>query len=106
MVTTVVAEAGLRECARYGVCGPELGIWMVMWAAAWVLIPAWLAVSFYATAGVLFAKIGLAHTVLWLLAVWILPILGVIAWFRYMAITTRAPSANRRDTGNHRHPWR
>lgn len=94
MVTTLVAEAGLSECARYDVCGPGLGIWMAMWAAAWLLIPVWIAVSFYATADVLFAKVGLAHTVLWLLAVWILPILGAIAWFRYATVTARDPKGD------------
>ena len=88
----MVAEAGLSECARYDVCDSDLGIWLAMWAGAWVLIPVWLAVSFYATADVLFAKVGFAHTVVWLLVVWFLPILGPIAWIRYAVVTAREPT--------------
>lgn len=96
MDTTVVAEAGLIECVREKACDPNFGQVFAMLGAAWLLVAVWLGVSFYATVDILTSKIGLVHTVLWLLVVWMLPILGAIAWIRYAAVnahgTRRPPS--------------
>lgn len=89
MDTNVIAEAGLSECVREKACDPNFGQVFAMLGTAWLLVAVWLGVSFYATVGILTSKAGLVHTVLWLLAVWILPLLGAIAWIRYAAVTAR-----------------
>lgn len=102
MSTVVIAEAGLSECARYDVCGSDLGIWLAMWGAAWVLGALWLAVVLYATFDVLTADVGAGPTVLWLLVVWLLPLLGAIAWFRHVAVhgspARKCPNGDKNST--------
>lgn len=90
MDTTVVAEAGLSECVREGACDPNFGQVLAMVGAAWLLVAVWLGVSVYATADILTSKVGLAHIVLWLLVVWMLPIVGAITWIRNAAVTARS----------------
>lgn len=82
MFTVLNAEAGLSECARYDVCDPDFGPWMAVWIAGLVLAMLWLAVTFAATVDILTAPIGARRTLLWLVLVWILPLVGAVAWVR------------------------
>ncbi|HHX85081.1 MAG TPA: hypothetical protein GX694_07075 [Actinomycetales bacterium] len=82
MPSTLLAEAGLSECVREGVCAPDLGSFPAIRAAAGLVLTVWFAVVLYATVDVLLAGQGAARAAAWLLAVWLLPVVGVIAWFR------------------------
>lgn len=83
-MTVVLAEAGLSECVPAGVC-PEFGRGLATLVALWgliaVLVVVWLIGAQVATMGVIEARTGVAWAVLWILAVWLLPLVGLIAWF-------------------------
>ncbi|GAB2640869.1 PLD nuclease N-terminal domain-containing protein [Prescottella soli] len=82
MAVNVLAEAGLSECVRTDMdCMPGFGLFLAMWAVAGLLLMVWPAAALYATVAVVSSKLGVTRTVLWILAVWILPLLGVMVWF-------------------------
>ncbi|MFC9786408.1 hypothetical protein [Rhodococcus sp. NPDC127528] len=82
MAVNVLGEAGLSECARTDMdCMPGFGMLLVTWAVAGLLVIVWLAAALTATVAVIDSKLGVTRTVLWILAVWMLPLFGVIAWF-------------------------
>lgn len=90
MRTVVLAEAGLSECARYDVCPePQIGTWLAMWAGGLLLAMVWLTVSLYATVHIVTSGIRASRAALWLVAVWFLPLIGAIAWFRRPAGRTQ-----------------
>lgn len=100
MTAIVLAEAGLSECVRAGTCpefGRGLATILVQWSLIGALVLVWLIGAQVATAGVCDAEIGVARTVAWVLVVWLLPLIGLMAWFLW---------SRRRLAGSRRHPQR
>lgn len=90
MAVIVLAEAGLSECARTGGdCLSGFGMLLAKGAGVGLLVMIWLASAASTTVSVFCAKIGIARTILWILALWILPLFGVAAWL----IQSRGQSA-------------
>lgn len=84
MVGSERAEAGLSECVRLVPgCSDELGVWLAMWAVGLVLAVVWSSVALYVSLDVLLVPVGVRRTLGWLVAVWLLPLFGVVAWYRY-----------------------
>lgn len=84
MPATILAEAGLSECVRADTgCMSGFGQFMVMWLLIGVLGTLWLSAALYATVEILIAKVGVVRAAVWLLAVWGLPLLGVIVWLTH-----------------------
>ncbi|MDM7487860.1 hypothetical protein KI427_21715 [Rhodococcus ruber] len=84
MVTgSVVAEAGWSECVRADTqCLPGFGPLVAAWAAAGVFVLVWLAAASAATVDVVGSRPGLPRAALWVLVVWTVPVVGVLAWYR------------------------
>lgn len=84
MTVSVLAEAGLSECASSGMdCMPGFGLFLTGLLTAGLVLFVWITAALAATVSVVAAPLGAKRTALWVLAVWIVPVGGAIAWFVY-----------------------
>ncbi len=79
---SVLAESGLSECANAGLCGGPSATYMAFVLLAFLAVTVWVAASLVATANVLNApKVVARPRPLWLLVVWVTPLLGAGLWW-------------------------
>ncbi len=78
----MLAESGLSECTHAGLCGGPSAIDVAFVLLAVLASTAWVAASMVATANVLNApEIVARPRPLWLLVVWVTPLLGAGLWW-------------------------
>lgn len=84
MVDAVLAEAGLSECAQSNVdCMPGFGAFLIIFVIVGVLVVFWLGMAGSATVAIVSSKIGVRDRLLWVAAVWVVPVVGAVAWFAH-----------------------
>ncbi|MYR08072.1 hypothetical protein GTV32_17975 [Gordonia sp. SID5947] len=76
----LLAEAGLSECARDAACSADFNRPFYIAFALLVLFSVWITVSAFATVDIISHRLDLQRSAIWLTVVWILPIIGVVAW--------------------------
>lgn len=82
-----MAEAGLSECARDGTCGPSTSavlLFVVLFLVGLLTICASIAFSMIASASVLNAESPVPSRWMWLLAIWMIPLIGAAGWWLYL----------------------
>lgn len=81
MAVTVLSEAGLSECARTDTdCLPGFGMFSFVAVVVGSLAIVWFAAAVTATVAIIDSTLGVTGTVMWILTVWMMPLVGVIAW--------------------------
>lgn len=84
MTVSILAEAGLSECASSGTdCMPGFGLFLTGLMVAGFVLFVWITAALSATVSVVTTPLGAQRTALWVLAVWIVPWGGAIGWFVY-----------------------
>ncbi|MGW4479398.1 hypothetical protein [Rhodococcus triatomae] len=78
-----VAEAGISECANIdgGDCMPGFGAFLAAIAGGAVAVIVWLSLAAAVTIPITTARtLPRSSRIVWLLAVWLVPIVGAAAW--------------------------
>ena len=83
MQVGALAESGLSECANAGTCGPSTSS-MVVVLVGFLALCAWVASSMVATASIVNTHPSMPRRLLWLLATWVVPLIGAGAWWLYL----------------------
>lgn len=83
MQVGALAESGLSECANAGTCGPSTSS-MIVVLVGFLALCAWAATSMVATASIVNTHPSLPRRPLWLLATWVVPLIGASAWWLYL----------------------
>ena len=83
-----LAEAGLSECTRDdGTCGPSTSsvlLLVVLFLVGLLAFCAYIAFSVIASASVLKTESPVPSRWLWLLVIWMVPVIGVAGWWLYL----------------------
>lgn len=81
MFANSLAEAGLSECSRAGTECPGFGVGPLEIAVVGILAIALLMVPASATVSILSWKPPARERMSWLVAVWVIPVVGGVLWF-------------------------
>ena len=95
MIANLLAEAGLSECARAGMDCPGFGIGPVEIVIVGILAIAWLMMAASATVAILSSKLPARERMLWLVAVWVIPVVGGVMWFIHAGVRSSAAPTDR-----------
>lgn len=84
VVDGLLAEAGLSECAQSNIdCMPGFGAFLIIFVIIGVLVVLWLGLAGSATVAIVSSKIGVIDRFLWVAVVWVVPVVGAVAWFAH-----------------------
>lgn len=79
---STLAEAGLSDCAKADMdCMPGFGRFLLLAGLAVIGVILWLSVLMGITLAIVESSETLPRKMLWALLVWIVPLVGAIAWF-------------------------
>jgi len=93
MHADVLAEAGLSDCARVGVCsdfGSDAGVFLLVFVAVVGLVGVALLLAMLATVDIATRSTGTRRGLAWTVLVWLVPVGGALMWWK---------SGPRRPTG-------
>ncbi|MBF6362413.1 PLDc_N domain-containing protein [Nocardia farcinica] len=83
MTTVLWAGAGLSDCVQDDMdCMPGFWAFLVALVLVCLVVVGWAAATLTTTIEICCTRIPWTHRLAWLLAVWFLPLIGPIAWFR------------------------
>lgn len=83
MNLSLLAAAGLQDCVDAGMddCMPGFGGFLLASGLVLVGVLVWLPLAVHATTSVVLSPTGVLRGVGWVAAIWVIPLLGVVAWW-------------------------
>lgn len=86
MEASLLAAAGLQDCVDAGIdCMPGFDSFLLTLVGGLLVLLVWLPICFAASVDVaaVFARLGVLRALAFVLGIWLLPILGLVAWIVY-----------------------
>ncbi|MCJ0906184.1 hypothetical protein [Rhodococcus sp. ARC_M6] len=62
---------------------PGFGAFLIIFVIIGVLVVLWLGLAGSATVAIVSSKIGVIDRFLWVAVVWVVPVVGAVAWFAH-----------------------